>query len=167
MRHLGAITSQLLCPRFDKIGSMFGEDGNIVSRSASPALFQCQRYFLGDDVARGPFKHSHHYYESLLSAALFHVKELPLERHVFFALILEFKEFETFISQRSAISRWNDFATVSSNIDSSKNRLDYCITGHILRENDTFDHPTIVCDLGRYGWISPWLSVPQYEQYLC
>src|SRR6266536_1288975 len=135
MRQLGAITSQLLNLRFDKIGSLFEEDGEYrVKECLSPALIWHQRDSLGDDVARGPFQHDYDYYESLLSAFLLHVKELPLEQHAFFAPIPELKEFETFLSQRSAVSRWNDFVTVGSKIDSSKNRLDYCIAGHFLRK---------------------------------
>jgi hypothetical protein len=135
MRQLGAIASQLLNLRFDKIGSLFEEDGEYrVKECLSPALIWHRRDSLGDDVARGPFQHDHDYYESLLSAALLHVKELPLEQHAFFAPIPELKEFKTFLSQRSAVSRWNDFVTVGSKIDSSKNRLDYCIAGHFLRK---------------------------------
>jgi len=135
MRQLGTITSQLLNLRFDKIGSLFEEDGEYrVKECLSPALIWHQRDSLGDDVARGPFQHNHDYYESLLSAAFLHVKELPLEQHAFFAPIPELEEFETFLSQRSAVSRWNDFVTVGSKIDSSKNRLDYCTAGHFLRK---------------------------------
>jgi hypothetical protein len=86
-----------------------------------------------DDVPRGPFQHDCHYYEALLLAFLLHVKELPLEQHAFFAPIPEPKEFETFISYQSVVSRWNDFVTVGSKIDSGKNRLDYCIAEYFLQ----------------------------------
>ena len=131
MTQLGTIISQLLNLRFDKIGSLFEEDGEYrIKECLSPALIWHQRDSLRDDVARGPYQHDHDYYKSLLSAFLLHVKELPLEQHAFFAPIPELKELETFLAHRSAVSRWNDFVTLGSKIDSSKNRLDYCIAGH-------------------------------------
>jgi hypothetical protein len=132
---LGTVTSQLLNLRFDKIGSLFEEDGEYrVKECLSPALIWHQRDSLGDDVARGPFQHDLDYYQSLLSAFLLHAKELPLEQHAFFAPIPELKELETFLAHRSAVSRWNDFVALGSKIDSSKNRLDYCIPGHFLQK---------------------------------
>ena len=162
MRQLGAITSQLLNLRFDKIGLLFKEDKEYrVKECLSPALIWHQQDSLGDDVARGPFQHDHDYYESLLLAALLHVRELPLEQHAFFAPIPELKEFETFLSQRSAVSRWNDFVTVGSKIDSSKNRLDYCITGHFLRKiipSITRQSFAILDDINKYPLGHPDLS---------
>ena len=135
MKQLGVISSQLLNLRFDKIGSLFEEDGEYrIKKCLSPALVWHERDSLDDDVPRGPFQHTHDYYESQLSAFLLHVKELPLEQHAFFAPIPELREFETLLSYRSAVSRWNDFVTVGSKIDSSKNRLDYCVAGHFLRQ---------------------------------
>jgi hypothetical protein len=97
MRQLGVITSQLLNLRFDKIGSLFEEDGDYcVKKCLSPALIWHQRDSLGDDIVRGPFQDDHEYYESLLSALLLHVKELPLEQHAFFAPIPVLQEFEHF-----------------------------------------------------------------------
>lgn len=135
MTQLATITSHLLNMRFDKIGSLFEEDGKYrVEECLSPALIWHRRDSLGDDVARGPFQRGHDYYDALLSAFLLHVKELPLEQHALFAPIPELKKFETFLSYRSAVSQWNDFVTVGSKIDNSKNRLDYCTAGHFLRK---------------------------------
>ncbi len=135
MRQLGAITSQLSNLRFDKIGSLFEEAGEYnIKKCLSPALILHDRDTLGDDILRGPFQRDCHYYESLLSAFLLHVKELPIEQHAFFAPIPVPEEFETFPSYRSATDRWNDFVTIGSKIDSSKNRLDYCIAGHFIRK---------------------------------
>ncbi|KAH9205929.1 hypothetical protein DL95DRAFT_470104 [Leptodontidium sp. 2 PMI_412] len=135
MSQLGTISSQLLKLRFDKIGSLFEEDEEYrVKECLSPALIWHQRDSLGDDVARGPFQHENEYHESLLSAFLLHVKELPLEQHAFFAPILKLGEFESFLSHRSAVSRWNDFVALGSKIDSGKNRLDYCTAGHFLQK---------------------------------
>ncbi|TVY40200.1 hypothetical protein LOCC1_G006692 [Lachnellula occidentalis] len=134
MKQLGVISSQLLNLRFDKMGSLFEEDGEYrIKKCLSPALVWHERDSL-DDVPRGPFQHTHDYYESQLSAFLLHVKELPLDTHAFFAPIPELGEFETVLSYRSAVDRWNDFVTVGSKIDSSKNRLDYCVAGHFLRQ---------------------------------
>ncbi|KAG4434847.1 hypothetical protein IFR05_009686 [Cadophora sp. M221] len=134
MSQLGMMSSQLLKLRFDKIGSLFEEDGEYrVGECLSPALIWHQRDSLGDDVQRGPFQHEHEYHESLLSACL-HVKELPLEQHAFFAPIPKLGEFESFLRHRSAVSRWNDSVALDSKIDSSKNRLDYCTAGHFLQK---------------------------------
>ncbi|KAH6713712.1 hypothetical protein BKA61DRAFT_656297 [Leptodontidium sp. MPI-SDFR-AT-0119] len=103
MSQLGTISSQLLKLRFDKIGSLFEEDEEYrVKECLSPALIWHQRDSLGDDVARGPFQHENEYHESLLSAFLLHVKELPLEQHAFFAPIPKLGEFGSFLSHRSA-----------------------------------------------------------------
>ncbi|KAF4630908.1 hypothetical protein G7Y89_g7225 [Cudoniella acicularis] len=134
MKQLGEICSQLLNLRFNEIGSLFEEDGEYrIKKCLSPPLVWHERDSLSDnDVPRGPFQNAHDYYKSLLSAFLLHVKELPLEQHAFFAPIPELREFETLASYQSAVSRWNDFVAVGSKIDSSKNRLDYCIAGHFL-----------------------------------
>ncbi|TVY13106.1 hypothetical protein LARI1_G008763 [Lachnellula arida] len=124
MKQLGVIYSQLLNLRFDKIGSLFEEDGEYrIKKCLLPALVWHERDSLDDDVPRGPFQHTHDYYESQLSAFLLHVKELPLEQHAFFAPIPELREFETLLSYQSA------------------NRLDYCVAGHLLRQMIPFITP--------------------------
>ena len=135
MMQLGKITSQLSGLRFDKIGSLV-EEGGIYSlkECLSPALILHNRDTLGDEIPRGPFEHDCEYYESLLSAFILHIEDLPLEQHAFFAPIPVPEEFKTFESYRSATDRWNDFVTVGSKIDSAKNRLDYSIAGHFLQE---------------------------------
>lgn len=135
MKQLGEITSQLLSLRFDKIGSLFEEDGRyFIKECLSPALIWHQRDYLQDEVSRGPFQYEQDYFKSLVSALLLHVKELPLQQHAFFAPIPERKNFKTYHTYRAAVDRWNDFVTIGSKIDSSTNRLDYCITGHFLQE---------------------------------
>lgn len=135
MRQLGAIILQLLNLRFDKIGSLFEEDGEYrVGDCLSPALIWHERDSWEDDISRGPYQYTHEYLESLVSAFLIHITKLPLEKHVFFAPIPEAREYKTYSSYRYAVDRWNDFVTVSSKIDSSKNRLDYYTAGHFLRK---------------------------------
>lgn len=135
MRQLGAITSQLFTLRFDKIGSLLQVNGEYsINECLSPAFIWHERDSLGDELARGPFQDESSYYESLISALVLHVKELPLERNVFFAPIPEVKEYDTFPSYLAAVNRWNDFVTIGSKVDSSTNRLDYCIAGYMLRK---------------------------------
>ncbi|KAK0120437.1 hypothetical protein ONS96_010651 [Cadophora gregata f. sp. sojae] len=135
MKQLGEIISPLLNLRFDEIGSLVEEDGEyLIKQCVSPALVWHGRDSLQDEVRRGPFRHTHDYYESQLSAFILHVKKLPLEQHAFFAPIPELGEYETLSSYRSAVSRWNHFVTVGAKIDGSKNSLDYCVAGHFLRQ---------------------------------
>lgn len=134
MKQLGAIASQLYNLRFDKIGSLFEENGEYcVKECLSPALIWDYRDSL-EDVSRGPFNHDSDFFESLLSAFLLHVKELPLRQHAFFAPVPVIQEFETDQSFRSAVGKWNDFVAVGAKVDNSTNRLNYCIVGHFLRQ---------------------------------
>jgi serine/threonine protein kinase len=107
---------------------------------------------LRGEISRGPFQHEHDYLESLLSAFTLHVKELPLEQHAFFAPIPELKNFKTYLSYQAAVDRWNDFVTVGSKIDSSTNRLDYCIAGHFLREMIPAISQQLFETLGLHGY---------------
>lgn len=133
MRQLGAITAQLYNLRFDKLGSLSEEGGKYrVAKCLSPQLIWHERDFL--TIPRGPFQQDHEYYESLLRAFLLHIKELPLRQHAFFAPIPELKQFKDLLSYRAAVGRWNDFVTVGSKIDNSKNRVGYCVAGHFLQE---------------------------------
>ncbi|KAF2191286.1 hypothetical protein K469DRAFT_720275 [Zopfia rhizophila CBS 207.26] len=132
MRQLGEITSQLSCLRFDKIGSLFEEEGCYsVKTCLSPGLLLHGRHTL-KDIPRGPFFRESDYFRSLISALLLHIQCLPLEHHAFFAPVPVPAEYNSYASYLSATDRWNDFITVGSKIDSSKNRLDYFITGRLL-----------------------------------
>lgn len=134
MRQLGAISSQLSRLRLEKIGSLFEEGGRYtVKPCLSPGLLLHGRDKLGD-VSRGPFLQEIDYYRSLLSAFLLHIQCLPLEHHAFFAPVPVLTEYHNYASYLSATDRWNDFVTVGSKIDSSKNRLDYFIAGQFLED---------------------------------
>jgi hypothetical protein len=99
MRQLGAITSQLLNLLFDKISSLFKEEGEYrVKEDLSLTLIWHQQDSLGDDIAQGLFQHNYNYFKSLLSALLVYIKELPLKQHAFFALIPKLKGFKTLLS---------------------------------------------------------------------
>ena len=132
MKELGAIVWQLSRLRLDKIGSLFEEeDCYFVKDCLSPGFFLNDRYTLRD-INRGPFLQESDYYRSLLSAYLQHIQYLLLEHHVFFAPVPVPTEYNSYASYLSATDRWNDFVTVGSKIDSSKNRLDYFIAGRFL-----------------------------------
>lgn len=135
MEQLGKITAQLSQMRFNKLGSLFLENGQYeIKKCLSPALIFHQRDLLEDDIPRGPFRHEHKYYEALLSAFLLHVKELPIEQHIFFAPIPKLTEYEDYIQHRRAVDQWNYFAAIGLKLDSSKNRVDYCMVGHFLQK---------------------------------
>lgn len=127
------ITSQLLKQPFDKVGSLTERDGGYhVEECLSRALTWSARDSF-DTIARGPFNNDREYYDALLSALCRHAEKLPLEHHIFRAPVPKLKEFLSHSSYHSAVQTWNDFVTVGSNIDSSKNRLDYITMAHILR----------------------------------
>jgi hypothetical protein len=69
----------------------------------------------------------------MLSAFLLHVQELQIQQNVFFAPIPQPRDFTTSLSSNHATSRWNDLIKVGGEIDSAKNRLDYCAAGYFLR----------------------------------
>lgn len=131
MKQLGAIVSQLSRLRLDKTGSLFeGDECYAVKTCLSPAFFLHDRYTLRD-ISRGPFLEERDYYRSLLSAFLLRIQFLFLGHHIFFAPVPVPAEYNNYESYLSATDRWNDFVTVGSKIDSSKNRLDYFIAGSI------------------------------------
>ena len=132
MKQIGEIVWQLSRLRLDKIGSLF-EEGEcyVVKDCLSPGFFLHDRYTLRD-IKRGPFLQDVDYYRSLLSAYLLHIQYLLLEHHVFFAPVPVPSEYNSYASYLSATDRWNDFVTVGSKVDCSKNRLDYTIAGQFL-----------------------------------
>ncbi len=57
MQQLGAIASQLLNLRFNKIGSLFEDSGNYyLGKYLSPTFIFHDRVALGDDIPQGPFR---------------------------------------------------------------------------------------------------------------
>jgi len=155
MKQLGMITSQILKYPFDKIGSLRQRNGEYyVEECLSRALTWSSRDSF-DDIARGPFSNDKEYYESLISALCHHAEKLPLEHHVFLAPVPKIKDFSTHSSYRSAVQLWNDFVTVGSKPDSSKNRLDYITAAHLLRNII----PSFSTDQQKYYLKPPDLSI--------
>lgn len=135
MHQLGAITSQLLDLQFDKLGSLFEKVGEYqVGKCLSPGLTFHHRDTLGSDIPHGPFHNDSEYYEALLLAFEAHAQSLRLPHNVFFAPVPTITEFKTRSSTKAAIARRNDLVTVGYKLDSTRNRLDYCIVKHLLQE---------------------------------
>ncbi|OAR01856.1 hypothetical protein LLEC1_01798, partial [Akanthomyces lecanii] len=128
------------------------EGNHIVGECLSPTLTWQDRDSL-EGIERGPFLHESQYLESLISAFIAHAKELSLSPHVFFAPIPDHSEYSSWSSFRAAVRRWNDYVAIGAKIDSSKNRLSYCLAGQMLRQiiprlsttNDfyTLSHPDL------------------------
>jgi hypothetical protein len=148
MRQLGMIVSQILNRPFNKIGSLRERDGEYhIEECLSRALTWSSRDSFYD-IARGPFYNDKEYHEALLLALRRHAEKLPLEHHVFLAPVPKLKEFPSLSSYRSAVQLWNDFVTIGSKVDSSKNRLDYITAAYLLHK------------------IIPSISTDQQEYYL-
>ncbi|KJK73544.1 hypothetical protein H634G_11202 [Metarhizium anisopliae BRIP 53293] len=135
MRQLGTIMAQLSTLRLDKIGSLFEDcNGNyVVGECLSPTLLWQERDSL-DGIERGPFLQESQYLESLVTAFISHAIELPLSPHAFFAPIPDYSEYSSWSSYRAAVSRWNDYVAIGAKIESSKNRLSYCLAGQVLQQ---------------------------------
>lgn len=133
MTQLGGLVSQLLDTRLEKIGSLFeNPDGTFrVGQCLSPSLVWQSRNTL-EAINRGPFCSDTEYFESLVSAFTLHAKGLPLAQEAFFAPIPKQSEYPTWDSYKSAVDRWEHFVAIGQKIDSSKNRLSYCIAGQLL-----------------------------------
>lgn len=134
MKQLGAIMGQLSMLRFNEIGSLFEDCSGyyVVGECLSPTLLWQERDSL-EGVERGPFLHDSQYLEALVSAFTYHAMELPLTPHAFFAPIPDYSEYTSWSSYRAAVGRWNDYVAIGSKIESSKNRLSYCLAGQMLQ----------------------------------
>ena len=136
MSQLGAIMSELSDHPFEKIGSLFSDDGAggyKIGECLSPSLTWQDRDSL-EELDRGPFDEERSYLESLISAFTMHAKELPLTPHIFTAPVPDEQDYQSRSSLRAAGGRWNNFVAIGAKIDSGKNRLLYCIAGQFLRE---------------------------------
>lgn len=125
MKQLGIIVSQLSYLRLDKIGSLFEEEGcYTVNECLSPGHIWYNRNTIRG-IDRGPFHREQDYYQSLISIFRLHIQDLSMEYHIFFAPVPVPQEYRNYASYLSATDRWNDFVTVGSKVDNSKNRLHY------------------------------------------
>ena len=135
MSQLGTIMEQLSETRFEKIGSLV-EDPNghySVGECLSPSLLWQSRDSL-DGIDRGSISKERRYLDSLVSAFTSQAMELPLTLHIFFAPISSPYEYPNWHSFRTAVDRLNNFVAIGQKIDSSTNRLPFCIAGQLLRE---------------------------------
>lgn len=131
MKQLGKIHASLSNLRFDRIGSLLRvEDDYTLERCLSPALIWHGRdEFDESDIPLGPFDDAASFYRAQTLALLAHVRELPMEHHVFRAPVPTRQEYNTFSEYRTATDRWNDYVTVGSKIESATNRLEYTSAG--------------------------------------
>ncbi|SCV25445.1 uncharacterized protein FFB14_00338 [Fusarium fujikuroi] len=133
---LGAIMSHLSQVPFNKIGSLFEDDtgGFSVGECLSPVLTWQSRDALETDIERGPFAEESSYLRSLISALTSHAEELPLTPYLFFSPLPKPADYPSWDSFKAATDRRGDFVVVGDKLEGSKNRLDYCIAGQILKE---------------------------------
>ncbi|KAJ5420421.1 hypothetical protein N7465_002940 [Penicillium sp. CMV-2018d] len=101
-------------------------------------VWQQRDEFDDTDITRGPFSETKAFYMASIDAFLAHSAELPMGHHLFHAPVPIVQEYDSFEEYRLATDRWNDYATVESKIDSSKNRLDYTLVGISLRDTVAF-----------------------------
>ncbi|OJD28218.1 hypothetical protein ACJ73_00375 [Blastomyces percursus] len=132
MKQLGEMISRLSCLRFDKMGSFEDTGCFSVQACLSPGLLLHDRHALQGFFRWLFCSEKDYYYKSLLSAFFQHILFLTLEHHTFFAPVPVPSEYNSYDSYLPATDKWNDYVTLGSKIDSSKNRLDYFITGRIL-----------------------------------
>lgn len=117
----------------EKNGSLFEDNGeHVVKECLSPGFVWKQRDIL--DINRGPYDQELDYYKSLYAAMRKHAEELPMETHLFCALIPDPSEYSSWTSFLFASDHWNAFATAGKKIDCSRNLLDYCIVGDLVED---------------------------------
>ncbi|PYI20678.1 hypothetical protein BO99DRAFT_442037 [Aspergillus violaceofuscus CBS 115571] len=133
LTQLGGITWKLSQLRFERIGSLFEEEGSFQMKEClSRGRILHERYDL--ETSRGPFTSEAEFWDSLSSAFVEHAEALPLSHHCFMAPVPSPEDYQSGMEYKNAVSLWNDFVTVGGKIDSSKNRLDYIIVGNALRD---------------------------------
>lgn len=134
LTQLGGITWKLSQLRFDKIGSIFEEDGSFeIKECLSRGHMLHERYAL--EIPRGPFASAAEFYDSLVSAFSEHAEILHLSHHCFMAPVPSREDYQSSMQYKCAVNLWNDFVTVGRKTDSSDNRMDYIIAGDALRDN--------------------------------
>lgn len=134
MHQLGSYAHQLYGLRFPTIGSLFESDTDyFIDECLSPGHILQDRDTIGD-LPRGPFHNEEDYYSSLASALYLHAEQLPMGHHVLRAPVPIPQEYPNLAQYYAATDRWNDFAALGGMVDSSTNRLQYCIASHILRD---------------------------------
>lgn len=131
---LGRLTWSLAQHRFDRIGSLFHQDGSFeIGECLSRGHLLYQRHSL-ETISRGPFAPAAGFYESLISASIEHVETLPMASHCFIAPNPSRTAFEFLNDFRDACALQSDFVSVGQKLDSADNRVDYVIAGQIARD---------------------------------
>ncbi|KAH7127330.1 hypothetical protein EDB81DRAFT_907510 [Dactylonectria macrodidyma] len=131
------IMSSLSEIHLDKIELLFeakDDDSNyFIGECLSPSpIWQWRDTFEG--IHRGPFHQESEYFSSQISAFVAHAKELPLTPHSFFTPLPDAFEYPSWASYCVAAHRRGTFCWVGDKMESSKNRLSYCIAGQPLQQ---------------------------------
>lgn len=135
MQQLGCYARQLFGLRFPTIGSLFeGDEGYYIDECLTPGHVLQDRETI-EDIPRGPFHNEAHYYSSLAIALHLHAEQLPMGYHILRAPVPVLQEYSSFAKYYAATDRWNDFAALEGRVDSSINRLQYCLASHLLRDS--------------------------------
>lgn len=131
---LGRVARQLSSLRFPAIGSIFeGPDGYRVGECLHPGYVLGGRVGLGG-LQRGPFYREKDFYSPLATALGLHAEALPMGHHVLRAPVPVPQEYSSFEAYCTATDRRNDFAALGGLVDSSENRLEYCLVSHLLQD---------------------------------
>ncbi|EFR04280.1 protein kinase subdomain-containing protein [Nannizzia gypsea CBS 118893] len=134
MVQLGKVMDQFSQLLFDKIRSLFEEEGRFRVKSCLlPSFLFHNRYEL-QGICRGPFSEENEYYRALLSVYCGHIQHLSLGHHALFTPVPVPKEYDCYDSYLAATDRWNGFVTLGSRVENSGNRLDYFIAGQFLEK---------------------------------
>lgn len=135
MRQLGRYALQLFGLRFPKIGSLIeGDEGYRIDECLSPGHVLQDRETI-EELPRGPFCNEVDYYCSLAAALRLHAEQLPMGHHVLRAPVPIPEEYPSFSKYYDATDRWNDFVAVGGMVDSSINRLQYCLVSQLLQDS--------------------------------
>ena len=136
MRQLGCYARQLFGLRFPTMGSLFegGEQGYYIDECLSPGHVLQDRETI-EDIPRGPFHNEADYCSSLTAALHLHAEQLPMGYHILRAPVPVRQEYSSFAKYYTATDRWNDFATLGGMVDSSVNRLQYCLASQLARNS--------------------------------
>ncbi|KAJ4308672.1 hypothetical protein N0V84_011966 [Fusarium piperis] len=146
MRQLGCFARQLFGLRFPTIGSLIESDeGYRIDECLSPGHILQDRETI-EELPRGPFRNEADYYSSLATALHLHAEQLPMGHHVLRAPVPVPEEYPNFTKYYTATDRWNDFVTLGGMVDSSINRLQYCLVSHLLQDSII---PRMVCPVSQ------------------
>lgn len=72
---------------------------------------------------------------SLVTALRLHAEQLPIGYHILRAPVPVPQEYSSYVSYLTATDRWNDFAALGDVVDSSRNRLQYCLASRLLQDS--------------------------------